>query len=72
MRVPIELIAAYNRLFSSIKRTVSRENVEKVVKDPQIPTPTIRRISEELLENVNAPNMKLPITFTMKVPIGKF
>ncbi len=68
----MELIVAYNKFSSSIRRMVSMEKVEKVVKDPQMPTPTISKTPEELFENVNAPSMKLPITFTKKVPIGKF
>ena len=68
----MELIIAYNKFSSSIKRIVSREKVENVVKDPQIPTPTISKTPEELFENVNAPSMKLPITFTKNVPIGNF
>jgi hypothetical protein len=51
----MELIIAYNKFSSSIKRTVSREKVENVVKDPQMPTPTISKTLEELFENVNAP-----------------
>ena len=50
----MELIIAYNKFSSSIKRTVSREKVENVVKDPQMPTPTISKTLEELFENVNA------------------
>ena len=51
---------------------VSREKVEKVVKDPQIPTPTISEMEEELFENKRTPIRKLSITFTINVPRGKF
>ena len=59
-----------------IRSKVSRENVEKVVKPPQNPTP-INSFSDGLRfpfswnPNIKIPNITLPRRFTANVPYGK-
>ena len=54
---------------------VSSENVEKVVKPPQKPTPSNNLIFDEINSRspnpyINIPKMKLPKKLTAKVPNG--
>ena len=72
IRVPIEFRIAYEKFLSSIRVRVSKEKVEKVVKDPQKPTPNKNINLECMSEKIITPSRRLPITFIMKVPSGNF
>ena len=72
-----KMLAHANKIsVSRSKLKVSSENVEKVVKPPQNPTP-INNFNVGLINsfssspNIIKPRIKLPRTFTVKVPYGK-
>src|SRR6476659_804430 len=54
---------------SSVSRTVSYPNVEKVVSAPQKPVPT-RVVTQPVSEATTTPRTKEPTTFTVQVPQG--
>lgn|GEM_PF-3730414 len=70
--MPTEFRIAYEKFLSSIRAIVSKEKVEKVVKDPQNPTPNKNINVEGMFEKIIMPSRRLPITFIMKVPSGNF